>query len=190
MPVHRALSTRADNVGNDCLWDLRQGDADDNRATPYGRGWRGVLVSTALEFNFLTATLALFTLVGVQECARRRSAIGAARLNSRDPSRPWLEGHHLYHERSAHALRSNLRRRGPAHPRTPSHIEICSRSKLPSRLTRSSLNVQLGDIAPPAFTIPALPAAVDAAEITQLVQQIVRPTIQAMMQPLYRTAGD
>jgi hypothetical protein len=82
MPVHRALSTRADNVGNDCLWDLRQGDADDNRASPYGRGWRGVLVSTALEFNFLTATLALFTLVGVQECARRRSAIGAARRDS------------------------------------------------------------------------------------------------------------
>src|SRR5215475_2614809 len=48
---------------NDRLWDLRRGDADDNRASPYGRGWRGVLVSTALEFNFLTATLAFFTLV-------------------------------------------------------------------------------------------------------------------------------
>src|SRR5262245_2421995 len=48
---------------NDRLWDLRRGDADDNRASPYGRGWRGVLVSTLLEFNFLTATLAFVTLV-------------------------------------------------------------------------------------------------------------------------------
>src|SRR5262245_56053797 len=48
---------------NDRLWDLRRGDADDNRASPYGRGWRGVLVSTALEFNFLTATLAFVTRV-------------------------------------------------------------------------------------------------------------------------------
>ena len=51
------------NSPDDLLWDLRQGDADDNRASPYGRGWRGVLVSTALEFNFLTATLAFFILV-------------------------------------------------------------------------------------------------------------------------------
>jgi hypothetical protein len=42
---------------------LRQGDADDNRASPYGRGWRGVIVSTALEFNFLTATVAFLTLL-------------------------------------------------------------------------------------------------------------------------------
>src|SRR5262245_34518701 len=47
----------------DRLWDLRRGDADDNRASPYGRGWRGVLVATALEFNFLTATLTFFALV-------------------------------------------------------------------------------------------------------------------------------
>src|SRR5215470_6151641 len=63
MPVHRTHATHAENVGSDRLWDLRRGDADDNRASPYGRGWRGVLVSTALEFNFLTATLAFFTLV-------------------------------------------------------------------------------------------------------------------------------
>jgi 3',5'-cyclic AMP phosphodiesterase CpdA len=47
---------------NHRLWDLRRGDADDDRASPYGRGWRGVLVSTALEFNFLTATVAFVTL--------------------------------------------------------------------------------------------------------------------------------
>jgi len=65
MPGHRALFPRTENVGNDCLWDLRRGDADDNRASLYGRGWRGVLVSTVLEFNFLTATLAFLTLVVV-----------------------------------------------------------------------------------------------------------------------------
>jgi 3',5'-cyclic AMP phosphodiesterase CpdA len=45
------------------IWDLRQGDADDNRTSPYGRGWRSVVVSTALEFNYLTATVAFITLV-------------------------------------------------------------------------------------------------------------------------------
>jgi len=45
------------------IWDLRQGDADDNRTSPYGRGWRSVIVSTALEFNYLTATVAFITLV-------------------------------------------------------------------------------------------------------------------------------
>jgi predicted phosphodiesterase len=45
------------------IWDLRQGDADDNRTSPYGRGWRNVIVSTALEFNYLTATVAFITLV-------------------------------------------------------------------------------------------------------------------------------
>ena len=45
------------------IWDLRQGDADDNRTSPYGRGWRSVIVATALEFNYLTATVAFITLV-------------------------------------------------------------------------------------------------------------------------------
>src|SRR5262245_26655553 len=62
-PQERVEREPAANSPDDRLWDLRQGDADDNRASPYGRGWRGVLVSTALEFNFLTATLAFFTLV-------------------------------------------------------------------------------------------------------------------------------
>ena len=42
---------------------MRLGDADDNRTSPYGRGWRNVLISTALEFNYLTATVALVALV-------------------------------------------------------------------------------------------------------------------------------
>jgi len=47
----------------DRIWDMRLGDADDNRTSPYGRGWRNVLISTALEFNYLTATVALVALV-------------------------------------------------------------------------------------------------------------------------------
>ncbi len=45
------------------LWDLRQGDADDNRTSPHGRGWRGLAVSTALEFNYLTAAITFTLLV-------------------------------------------------------------------------------------------------------------------------------
>src|SRR5262245_3223418 len=62
-PQERVEREPAANSPDDLLWDLRQGDADDNRTSPYGRGWRGVLLSTVLEFNFLTATLAFFTLV-------------------------------------------------------------------------------------------------------------------------------
>jgi 3',5'-cyclic AMP phosphodiesterase CpdA len=51
------------NSPDDRIWDLRQGDTDDDRASPYGRGWRALLVSTALEFNFLTATIAFFMIV-------------------------------------------------------------------------------------------------------------------------------
>jgi 3',5'-cyclic AMP phosphodiesterase CpdA len=47
----------------DRIWDLRQGDADDNRTSPYGRGWRNVIVSTALEFNYLTASISFLMLV-------------------------------------------------------------------------------------------------------------------------------
>jgi 3',5'-cyclic AMP phosphodiesterase CpdA len=45
------------------IWNLRRGDADDNRTSPYGRGWRSVLVSTALESNYLTASIAFVALI-------------------------------------------------------------------------------------------------------------------------------
>jgi 3',5'-cyclic AMP phosphodiesterase CpdA len=45
------------------ILDLRQGDADDNRTSPYGRGWRNVVISTAMEFNYLTATVSFIMLV-------------------------------------------------------------------------------------------------------------------------------
>ena len=45
------------------IWDLRRGDADDNRTSPYGRGWRSVMISTALESNYLTASIAFVALI-------------------------------------------------------------------------------------------------------------------------------
>jgi len=45
------------------IWDLRRGDADDNRTSPYGRGWRNVVISTALESNYVTASIAFVTLI-------------------------------------------------------------------------------------------------------------------------------
>jgi 3',5'-cyclic AMP phosphodiesterase CpdA len=45
------------------LWDLRRGDADDDRTSPHGRGWRGIILSSALEFNYLTASLAFLLLI-------------------------------------------------------------------------------------------------------------------------------
>lgn len=57
------LDSPTDARARDRLWDLRQGDADDNRTSPYGRGWRNVIVSTALEFNYLTASVSFFALV-------------------------------------------------------------------------------------------------------------------------------
>ena len=43
--------------------DLRRGDADDNRTSPYGRGWRAVVLATALDFNYLTASIAFLALI-------------------------------------------------------------------------------------------------------------------------------
>ena len=45
------------------IWDLRRGDMDDNRTSPYGRGWRSVVISTALESNYLTASIAFVALI-------------------------------------------------------------------------------------------------------------------------------
>ena len=47
------------------IWDLRRGDADDNRASPYGRGMWRVVLSALLDFNILKALIAaLFLIVG------------------------------------------------------------------------------------------------------------------------------
>src|SRR5262245_7840548 len=61
--LEREVRTDAVNSLGNHIWDLRQGDADDNRTSPYGRGWRNVVISTAMEFNYLTATVSFIMLV-------------------------------------------------------------------------------------------------------------------------------
>src|SRR5215470_10942208 len=39
------------------IWDLRRGDHADNRTSPHVHGWRGVILSTLLEFNYLNASI-------------------------------------------------------------------------------------------------------------------------------------
>jgi 3',5'-cyclic AMP phosphodiesterase CpdA len=44
------------------IWDLRRGDADDNRMSPAGQGLRSVVLSAALEFNYVQAAVGLLAL--------------------------------------------------------------------------------------------------------------------------------
>ena len=44
------------------IWDLRRGDAEDDRTSPHGRGLRSLLVSAVLEFNYLKAPIGFFLL--------------------------------------------------------------------------------------------------------------------------------
>jgi len=47
------------------IWDLRRGDDDDNRMSPQKGGLRGMVLSAALEFNFVhAAILFLFLIIG------------------------------------------------------------------------------------------------------------------------------
>jgi Calcineurin-like phosphoesterase len=45
------------------IWDLRRGDADDNRTSPYGKGWKGLIFSNVLEFSYLKAAVAFLILI-------------------------------------------------------------------------------------------------------------------------------
>jgi 3',5'-cyclic AMP phosphodiesterase CpdA len=45
------------------IWDLRYGDADDNRTSPYGLGWKSLIFSNVLEFSYLKAALAFLILI-------------------------------------------------------------------------------------------------------------------------------
>jgi hypothetical protein len=45
------------------IWDLRRGDADDNRMSSADRGFRSVVLSAALEFNYLQAAIGLLVLI-------------------------------------------------------------------------------------------------------------------------------
>ena len=81
--------------GADALWDPRWGDADDNRTSPEGRGWRKLAVSTALDFNYLSASIAFLSLIIVPAllvglvapiiAAYGKHSFGAATLVTRRP---------------------------------------------------------------------------------------------------------
>jgi 3',5'-cyclic AMP phosphodiesterase CpdA len=45
------------------IWDLRRGDADDNRTSPHVHGLRSVLISAALEFHYLKASVSFLALI-------------------------------------------------------------------------------------------------------------------------------
>jgi Calcineurin-like phosphoesterase len=47
----------------DRIWDLRRGDADDNRTSPVARRWRTLAVATLLDFNYLSASIAFVLLI-------------------------------------------------------------------------------------------------------------------------------
>ena len=67
------------------IWNLRRGDHDDNRTSPYG-GARRVIISAALEFNYLKAPIGFLTLIVVPALL-----VGIA------PSVLFTYGHGLYH---------------------------------------------------------------------------------------------
>ena len=45
------------------IWDFRRGDDDDNRTSPHGGGLRRVLISAALEFNYVKAAIGFLVLI-------------------------------------------------------------------------------------------------------------------------------
>src|SRR5262249_3688341 len=45
------------------IGDLRRGGADDNRVSPAGHGLRSVVLSAALEFNYLQAAIGFLALI-------------------------------------------------------------------------------------------------------------------------------
>ena len=47
------------------IWDLRRGDADDNRTSPGGRGWGKLAITTLLDFNYLSVSIVFILLIVV-----------------------------------------------------------------------------------------------------------------------------
>ena len=45
------------------IFDLRRGDYDDNRTSPHGGNIRSLIVTAALEFNYLKASIGFLTLI-------------------------------------------------------------------------------------------------------------------------------
>jgi hypothetical protein len=45
------------------IWDLRRGDHDDDRMSPYSSGFRSLILSAAFEFNFLKALIVFLAMI-------------------------------------------------------------------------------------------------------------------------------
>jgi 3',5'-cyclic AMP phosphodiesterase CpdA len=45
------------------IWNLRRGDNEDNRTSPYGRGMQSVVLAALLDFNFLKASIGFLVLI-------------------------------------------------------------------------------------------------------------------------------
>jgi 3',5'-cyclic AMP phosphodiesterase CpdA len=50
-------------VTGSCIFDLRRGDYDDDRTSPHKSSLRSVIIASALEFNFLKASIGFLTLI-------------------------------------------------------------------------------------------------------------------------------
>jgi len=68
------------------VWNLRRGDADDDRLSPYAGGIRRLFVSAVLEFNYLKAPIGFFLLI-----------IGPALIVGIAPSVVVTFGHLVFH---------------------------------------------------------------------------------------------
>src|SRR5579871_3167691 len=68
------------------IWDLRRGDYDDNRCSPYGGGLRSAILSAVLEFNYLKAPIVFLFLI-----------LGPALLVGIAPSVVATFGHLMFH---------------------------------------------------------------------------------------------
>jgi hypothetical protein len=91
------------------LWDLTRGDADDNRSSPRGLGWCALAVSTALEFNYLTAAIAFVSLILVPAILVGLTVSGVMALAH------WkLKGLELITLRPAERFHTSIQRRRPA----------------------------------------------------------------------------
>ena len=85
------------------IWDLRRGDVDDNRMSLPGRGLSSIVLSAALEFNYLQAALGFLTLiigpallVGLAPSVVRAQPSGTETVNKRsggvNDTNAWLSG--------------------------------------------------------------------------------------------------
>src|SRR5262249_62068002 len=64
-PLHNNLvwPSKWIRVTGSRIFDLRRGDHDDNRTSPHGGNVRSLIITAALEFNYLKASIGFLTLI-------------------------------------------------------------------------------------------------------------------------------